>query len=94
MIDSGNYVIKHGELTARQFIELWESVWDGAPSIEQVELALENTLFTVSIHDGGRCVAMARMIGDKGLFAITSRTLLSTLNIRGAGLAGRLLMSF
>lgn len=67
MIDSGNYVIKHGELTASQFIELWESVWGGAPSIEQVELALENTLFTVSIHDGGRCVAMARMIGDKGL---------------------------
>lgn len=60
-------MIKHGELTARQFIELWESVWGGAPSIEQVEFALENTLFTVSICDGEKCVAMARMIGDMGL---------------------------
>lgn len=61
------FEIRRGELTAEQFTALWESVWGGAPSIEQVELALENTLFTVSICGGGRCVAMARMIGDMGL---------------------------
>lgn len=61
------FEIRHGELTAEQFTALWESVWGGAPSIEQVELALENTLFTVSICDGEKCVAMARMIGDMGL---------------------------
>lgn len=59
--------IKHNELDAGQFIKLWESVWGGAPDIEQVKLAFENTLFTVSIHESEKCVAMARMIGDMGL---------------------------
>ncbi len=62
-----NFTIKYNELTAEQFTALWESVWGGAPTIEQVSLALENTLFTVNICDGERCVAMARMIGDMGL---------------------------
>lgn len=61
------FEIRRGELTAEQFTALWESVWGNAPTMEQVSLALENTLFTVSIHGGGRCVAMARMIGDMGL---------------------------
>lgn len=60
------FEIRRGELTAEQFTALWESVWGNAPTMEQVSLALENTLFTVSIC-GGRCVAMARMIGDMGL---------------------------
>lgn len=59
--------IKFNELTPQQFIQLWESVWGGAPTLEQVQLALENSLFTVSIYDGEKCAAMARMIGDKGL---------------------------
>lgn len=61
------FEIRRGELTAEQFTALWESVWGNAPTMEQVSLALENTLFTVSICDGGKCVAMARMIGDMGL---------------------------
>ncbi len=61
------FVIKYDELTAEQFIELWESVWDGAPSPEQTRLALEHTAFRVSVFDGERIVAMARMIGDLGL---------------------------
>ena len=67
MIENNKLEIKHDELTAEQFIQLWESVWGGAPSIEQVQLALEHTLFNVSISDGEKCVAMARMIGDMGL---------------------------
>ncbi len=59
--------IKHNELTAEEFISLWESVWDGAPSLEQTKLAIEHTLFRVSVYDGERVVAMARMIGDMGL---------------------------
>lgn len=27
-------VVKHNELTAEQFIELWETVWGDAPSLE------------------------------------------------------------
>lgn len=59
--------IKHNELTAEEFISLWESVWGGVPTLEQTRLAMEHTLFRVSVYDGERVVAMARMIGDMGL---------------------------
>ena len=59
--------VKHNELTAKEFIELWESVWDGAPTFEQVELGLKNTLFCVSVWDDDKVIGMARMIGDLGL---------------------------
>ena len=59
--------IKYNELSAEEFIVLWESVWDQAPSLKQTELAMENTLFRVSVYDESKAVAMARMIGDMGL---------------------------
>ena len=59
--------VKHNELTAEEFIELWESVWDGAPTFEQVELGLKNTLFCVSVWDDDKVIGMARMNGDLGL---------------------------
>ena len=62
-----NLTVKHNELTADEFITLWETVWDGAPSREQVRLALEHTLFRVSVFDDNNIVAMARVIGDMGL---------------------------
>ncbi len=62
-----NYTIKHNELTAEEFISLWESVWDGAPSLEQTKLAMQNTIFRVSVYDGEKAIAMARIIGDMGL---------------------------
>jgi len=62
-----NLTIKHNELTATQFIELWQTVWGDGPTPEQTELALRHTLFRVSVFDGDRIVAMARMIGDMGL---------------------------
>ena len=62
-----NLKIKHNELTAEEFISLWESVWGGAPSLEQTKLAMQNTVFRVSVYDGDKAIAMARMIGDMGL---------------------------
>ena len=62
-----NFTIKHNELTAEEFISLWESVWDGAPSLEQTKLAMQNTIFRVSVYDGEKAIAMARIIGDMGL---------------------------
>jgi len=59
--------VKCNKLTAEEFITLWESVWDGAPTLEQTRLAMEHTLFRVSIFDNEKIVAMARMIGDLGL---------------------------
>lgn len=60
-------IIKHNKLTAEEFIFLWETVWGNGPSLEQTMLAMEHTLFRVSIYDGNEIVAMARMIGDMGL---------------------------
>lgn len=62
-----NFTIKHNELTAEEFISLWESVWDGAPSLEQTKLAMQHTIFRVSIYDRDKAIAMARMIGDMGM---------------------------
>ena len=59
--------IKYNELTAKEFIFLWETVWGDGPSLEQTELAMKHTLFRVSVYDKGEIVAMARMIGDLGL---------------------------
>ena len=59
--------VKHNELTAEQFIELWETVWGDGPSLEQTRLARKHTLFRVSVWDGDLIVAMARMNGDMGL---------------------------
>ena len=62
-----NITIKHNVLTAEGFCGLWSSVWGDPPKLEQVELALANTLFSVSAYDGEKLIVMARMIGDKGL---------------------------
>ena len=61
------YSIKHNELSAEEFVLLWETVWGQAPSLEQTRLAMEHTLFRVSIFDDDTIIAMARMIGDMGL---------------------------
>lgn len=59
--------IRYNELTAEEFITLWETVWGQGPSLEQTRLAMEHTLFRISVWDGDKIVGMARMIGDLGL---------------------------
>ena len=63
----GELTVKHNQLTAEEFILLWETVWGQGPSLEQTRLAMEHTLFRVSVFDGDQIVAMARVIGDLGL---------------------------
>ena len=60
-------MIRHNQLTAEEFILLWETVWGQGPSLEQTQLAMEHTLFRVSVFDDDQIVAMARVIGDIGL---------------------------
>ncbi|MDE7121338.1 MAG: GNAT family N-acetyltransferase [Oscillospiraceae bacterium] len=62
-----HFTVKYNELSAEEFIYLWKTVWDGAPSLEQTALAMQNTVFRISVFDGEEIVAMARMIGDMGL---------------------------
>ena len=59
--------VQYNALSAEEFIALWESVWGQAPGPEQTALAMEHTLFRVSVYDGERVVAMARLLGDMGL---------------------------
>ena len=66
-IDMSELTVKYNELSAEEFILLWETVWGQGPSLEQTELAMKNTLFRVSVYDNDKIVAMARMIGDMGL---------------------------
>lgn len=65
--DVSELVVKHNELSAEDFILLWETVWGQGPSLEQTRLAMEHTLFRVSVFDRDKIVAMARVIGDMGL---------------------------
>ena len=61
-------IIRHNELSAEEFIDLWQSVhWGEGPFPEQTRLAMEHTLFRVSVFDRETIVAMARVIGDLGL---------------------------
>lgn len=62
-----SYLVKYNELTAEEFISIWESVWGSGPTVEQTRLALEHTIFRVSVYDGEKPIAMARMLGDMGL---------------------------
>lgn len=66
-IGMNGFTVKYNELTAEQFTLLWESVWGDAPDIAQVRLAMEHTLFRVSVWDGEKIIGMARMLGDMGL---------------------------
>lgn len=59
--------VKYNELTAEEFIALWETVWGPGPGLEQTRLAMAHTLFRISVWDGDKIVAMARMLGDMGL---------------------------
>ncbi|MBQ6531826.1 MAG: GNAT family N-acetyltransferase [Solobacterium sp.] len=62
-----NITVKYNELSAEEFILLWETVWGQGPTLEQTKLAMDHTLFRVSVFDDDRIIAMARMIGDMGL---------------------------
>lgn len=55
------------QFTTDDFITLWNSVWDGAPSREAVSLALAHSVFRTGVYDGEKIVGMARLIGDFGL---------------------------
>ena len=62
-----NISVKYNELSAEEFILLWETVWGQGPTLEQTKLAMEHTLFRVTVFDDDRIIGMARMIGDLGL---------------------------
>jgi len=84
-------IIRHNELSAEEFVYLWESVWGQAPTLEQAKLATDNTLFRVSVFDGDQIAAMARVIGDLGLCYYIKDVVVSP-DYQGKGI-GRLLIN-
>lgn len=61
------FEIKRGILTPETFNVLTESVGWGHPSIEQVNIALQNSLYTACVVYGNEVIAMGRIFGDNSM---------------------------
>ena len=59
--------IKINTLTPELFLDLYKSVGWEPPCIEQVRIALKNTIATFTCYDGNCPVGMVRVIGDGGM---------------------------
>lgn len=59
--------VKYNELTADEFTEIWQSVWGDAPDSRQTALAMEHTLFRVSVLDGEIDPYLSALKSVKGL---------------------------
>lgn len=57
-------VIYENKLTAKEFALLTESVGWGRPNLKQIEIALKNTIYTVSVKKDDKIIGMGRIIGD------------------------------
>ncbi len=78
--------IKINTLTPELFLDLYKSVGWEAPCIEQVRIALENTIATFTCYDGDCPVGMVRVIGDGGMsFYIKDFAVIPSYQGKGAG---------
>lgn len=59
--------IKENILTAQQFEYFYKSVDWQAPTLEQINTALKNSLVTFCVFDKYQPVAMARLLGDSAM---------------------------
>lgn len=59
-----NITIHKNKLTATEFCELQESVGFGYPNIEQIETALRNSIYKVSVKVDNKIIGMGRLVGD------------------------------
>ncbi len=57
-------ILHENQLTAEQFCFLQESVGFGRPNMEQIQLALKNSMYRVSVEMDGKIVGMGRIVGD------------------------------
>ena len=85
-----DYEIRYNALNAEEFRLLWESAKGQPLTIEQARLAIENTLFSVSMYDGDTIIAMARVIEDNGL-CYYIKDVMVRLEYRAKGLDKRLI---
>ena len=75
-------------LTPELFLTLYQSVGWEPPCIEQVRIALENTIATFTCYDNNIPVGMVRLIGDGGMsFYIKDFAVIPSYQGKGVGKA-------
>lgn len=78
--------VKTNQLTAELFLSLYTSVGWEPPCIEQVRMALENTVATFTAYDGEKAVGMVRLLGDGGMsFYLKDFAVLPSYQSKGVG---------
>ena len=78
--------IQINTLTPELFLDLYKSVGWEPPCIEQVRIALKNTLATFTCYDGKCPVGMVRVIGDGGMsFYIKDFAVIPSYQGKGVG---------
>ncbi|MBR0512489.1 MAG: GNAT family N-acetyltransferase [Ruminococcus sp.] len=86
------YRIEKNTLLPEEHIALWESAGWGSLDRELVENSLRGSYATFAVRDGGRIIAMARLIGDGGM-AFYLKDLIVSPEYQGKGI-GRELLSY
>lgn len=78
--------VRVNTLTPEMFLELYQSVGWEPPCVEQVAVALKNTMATFTCYEGETPVGMVRLIGDGGMsFYIKDFAVLLSCQGKGVG---------
>ena len=86
------YRIEKNTLLPEEHMALWEAAGWGSLDRELVENSLRGSYATFAVRDGGRIIAMARLIGDGGM-AFFLKDLVVSPYYQGKGI-GRELLSY
>ena len=86
------YTIEKNTLLPEEHMALWESAGWGTLDRDLVENSLRGSYATFAVRDGGRIIAMARLIGDGGM-AFYLKDLIVSPDYQGKGI-GRELLSY
>ena len=84
------YRIEKNTLLPEEHMALWESAGWGSLDRELVENSLRGSYATFAVRDGGRIIAMARIIGDGGM-AFFLKDLVVSPYYQGKGIGRELL---
>ena len=80
--------VKINVVSPELFLEIYQSVGWEAPGLDQIERALQGSLATFCVYDGGQPVGMARLLGDGGMsFYIKDFAVLPAYQGKGIGRA-------
>lgn len=78
--------VELNRLKPLEFNILFCSVGWAAPEVEQVEIALDNSICTFSLYENNELIGMARLLGDKAMsFYIKDFVILPKKQARGNG---------